>query len=135
MRYLVDYHESLYQLLDVEAPDGLSAEQLTEWLSEHPEAWERQAEDADVVDSDLVPSSRISRYRIVYGSDGRLHAEQHEEAYPGADQGSGWSDVGFLKVMCESNPDPRSEAMLVNRLVCEYGADPELVEVVGRAEH
>ena len=134
MRYLVDYHESLYQLLDVEAPDGLSAEQLTEWLSEHPEAWERQAEDSDVVDSDLAPSSRILKYRILYGSDGRLHAEQYEESYPGADHGSGWSDA-YLRADYEVNPDPMAEAELVNRLVCEYGVSPELVEVVGRAEH
>lgn len=134
MRYLVDYHESLYQLLDVEAPDGLSAEQLTEWLSEHPEAWERQAEDSDVVDSDLVPSSRISRYRIVYGESGKLYVEQYEEAYPDADHGSGWADA-YLRADYETNPDPMAEAGLVNRLVSEYGVDPELVEVVGRAKH
>ena len=134
MRYLVDYHESLYQLLDVEAPDGLSAEQLTEWLSEHPEAWERQAEDADVVDSDLVPSSRISRYRIVYGESGKLYVEQYEEAYPDADHGSGWADAGLMAVVSPSH-DPMVAAELVNRLVREYGADPEQVEVVGRAEH
>lgn len=134
MRYLVDYHESLYRLLDVDAPDGLSAEQLTEWLAQHPEAWERQSESADVVDSDLVPCSRIDRYRIVYGSDGRLHAEQYEEAYPGADHGSGWSDA-YLRADYESNPDLMAEAGLVNRLVSEYGVDPELVEVVGRAKH
>ena len=134
MRYLVDYHESLYQLLDIDAPDGLSAEQLTEWLSEHPEAWERQAEDADVVDSDLVPSSRISKYRIIYCSDGRLHAEQYKEAYPGADHGSGWFDA-YLRADYEVNPDPMAEAELVNCLVCGYGVNPELVEVVGRAKH
>lgn len=134
MRYLVDYHESLYQLLDVEAPDGWSAEQLTKWLSEHPEAWERQSESADVVDSELVPSSRISKYRILYGSDGRLHAEQYEEAYPGADHGSGWANA-YLRTDYESNPEPIAEAELINRLVKEYGADPELVEVAGRAEH
>ena len=134
MRYLVDYHESLYQLLDVDAPDGLSAEQLTAWLQDHPEAWERQAESSDVVDSGLAPSSRILKYRILYGSDGRLYVEQYEDAYPGADHGSGWFDA-YLRADYEVNPDPMAEASLVNRLVCEYGVSPELVEVVGRAEH
>ena len=136
MQYLIDYTETFANRFEITAPDGMSEEDVWRWLDRHDDEYERMRSDGELVSSESVVMGFYDGYRVIYSGDGRrLDAYRRFESFHAVEP-SGWQPLS-LSEDCEASPfnDPIAEAELINRLVMLFGADPERVEVVGRAKH
>lgn len=136
MQYLIDYTETFANRFEVDAPAGMSEEDMWHWLDNHDMEYERSLSNCESVSSESVVIGFYDGYRIAYSDNGRrVDAYRWFESFHELEP-SGWQQL-HMSESCEYNPfnDPIAEAELINKLVMCYGVDPELVEVAGRAEH